>query len=194
MTGPFILVLAALFAAIALIWFFRSRTTTEVVRNPTLGMLDLSRGSAHPDLESDKAVLGDLFSSVAVSLDRAPHCNVLFIYGSIDGDGSIRNSQAGLRELIRDSGAVVAVVATNNSGQNYIKAGAKKPYGSANLVLTLDRKGTAFSQFLYQLFTAMKRGTSMPVAWVRLAPQHESQDANLPETIFACERGQVCFA
>lgn len=52
----------------------------------------------------------------------------------------------------------------------------------------------ALMPVLGSLFADMKLGVSMPVAWVKLAPQgplkeHES----LPSTIFACEAGQMVF-
>jgi hypothetical protein len=62
-------------------------------------------------------------------------------------------------------------------------------------VLTLRRKGTSFVSFFQRLFADMAKGVSMPVAWVRLAPQvpgHEHPDC--PDTIFACEAGQIAFA
>jgi len=40
----------------------------------------------------------------------------------------------------------------------------------------------------------MKRGVSMPVAWINLAPQGPvKEQENLPSTIFACEAGQIAF-
>jgi hypothetical protein len=187
------ILLAALLCAVVVIWIFRSSKRTTVVRNPRLGMLDLSAGKARSELETDRAVLAGLFSQLTLSKEAPPACDVLLIYGEVEADGSIKNSELGLRELIRDSGAIVAVFASGNPGQHYVKANMTGKYGRANLVLTLDRKGKALTDFLCELFSAMKQGTSMPVAWVRLAPEHGSEAANLPDTIFACERGQVCF-
>jgi hypothetical protein len=40
----------------------------------------------------------------------------------------------------------------------------------------------------------MRGGISMPVAWVRLAPQDPVKEHDdLPSTIFACEVGQMVF-
>jgi hypothetical protein len=61
-------------------------------------------------------------------------------------------------------------------------------------VMTLSRQGAAFPPFFAQLFTDMKRGVSMPVAWVKLAPQGPVKEQDkLPSTIFACEAGQMVF-
>ena len=41
----------------------------------------------------------------------------------------------------------------------------------------------------------MKLGTSMPRAWVKLAPLvPRGTPADCPETIFACELGQLAFS
>jgi len=104
------------------------------------------------------------------------------------------NHPLGLREIIRDSGAAVVVVASPNSGESYNAAAKEKPYGSANLVMTLDRKGDAFGRFFQKLFGEMKRGKSMPIAWVKLAPQGpHSVHTDVPDTIFLCELGQLAF-
>lgn len=60
--------------------------------------------------------------------------------------------------------------------------------------MTLSRKGSAFPSFFVRLFTAMKSGISMPVAWLRLVPQGPVKEHdNLPSTIFACEAGRIVF-
>ena len=105
------------------------------------------------------------------SQTNAPACDVLLIYGELDEKGRFRNSNLGLREIIRDSGAKIVVVASENPASHYIAAGKRTSYGSANLVMTLDRKGDALPTFLVGLFTAMRRGTPMPKAWAALAPQ-----------------------
>ncbi len=104
------------------------------------------------------------------------------------------NSQAGLREIIRDSGASVVVVASENQVDAYSAASGNKNIGRANLVMTIDRNGRIFPNFFVRLFADMKKGVSMPVAWVKLAPQGPGIDhADCPDTIFACEAGQIAF-
>jgi hypothetical protein len=166
------------------------------ITSPTIGFLDLAGGDAAAALAADRAALSPLFNSSTESSDEPPVCNVLFLYCQIEPSGTIRGSLRGLREIIRDSGAAVAVVASNNTTESYIAAGKKKTYGHANLVMTLDRRGDAFPRFFQCLFTDMKRGVSMPVAWVKLAPQDSraEQHADCPGTIFACEVGQLAFS
>jgi hypothetical protein len=164
------------------------------IKSPTLGVLDLSEPAPSQYAVVDLELLGPLFSKVRHSAGAPPKCDVLFIYCAIDQSGGIARCDLGLREIIRDSGANVVVVATENGGKAYIAAAPAKRYGKANLVMTLDRRGAVFGQFFFHLFTEMKLGTSMPVAWVKLAPQIPGKDhSNCPSTIFACEVGQLAF-
>ncbi|MGZ9274870.1 MAG: hypothetical protein ACXW34_09025 [Nitrospira sp.] len=162
----------------------------------TLGILDLSDGSASEMIAADRAVLASLFTGVNTSTKQPPACGVLFVYCTITADGLIPNYRLGLREIIRDSGATVVVVATPNAADSYHAAAKRTGYGTANLVMTLDRKESAFGSFFRALFSDMKKGTSMPMAWVKLAPQHTKAQERLalPVTIFLCEAGQVALS
>jgi len=165
------------------------------VQANTLGLLDLSGGLATSLAAADRTVLEPLFSRVSESAEGAPRCELLLLYCTIETDGTIRNSRLGLREIIRDAGAPVVVVATPNRGDSYTAAaGRNRRYARANLVMILDRKGEAFGRFFQRLIADMKRGTPMPVAWVKLAPQSPGvEHSDCPEAIFACELGQVAF-
>jgi hypothetical protein len=168
---------------------------TPTIESPTIGFYDLTGGGASAAIAADKAALISLFSSTQESSDTPPTCNVLFVYCHFEPSGSIRGTSRGLREIIRDSGAAVVVFAIENSGDYYIAAAKQKQnFGRANLVMALDRRGDIFPKFFQRLFTEMKRGVSMPVAWVKFAPQGpRSEHAECPSTIFACEVGQLAF-
>lgn len=162
----------------------------------TLGILDLSGGAASEVVAADRAALAAVFPEVKASTGQPPSCGVLFMYCTVETDGRIRGSNLGLREIIRDSGATVVVVATPNPAGHYIAASKRTGYGMANLVMTIDRKGGAFPAFFTELFSDMKKGTSMPMAWVKLAPQSPQAQAalSLPATIFSCEAGQIALS
>ncbi len=171
--------------------FFRR---TPTIKSPTIGFYDLTGGGASVVVAADKAALDPIFSASAEGSGAPPICNVLFIYCDIEPSGSIRGSSRGLREIIRDSRAAVVVVASENTGDSYIAAAKRQGYGQANLVMAIDRRGDVFAKFFQRLFTEMKQGESMPVAWVKLAPQAPQADhADCPVTIFACEVGQLAF-
>jgi hypothetical protein len=61
-------------------------------------------------------------------------------------------------------------------------------------VLTVSRKGDVFGDYFQKLFRAMKDGTSMPIAWVKLAPSNPGKDdPQRPGTLFCIEAGQIAF-
>jgi hypothetical protein len=170
------------------------RPPTIVITAPTLGILNIAGGDALSAVEADRRAFGDLFSSVTEATDAPPRCDVLLVYCQIGVDGRLKNTTSSLREVIRDSGAKIVVVASGNQADAYIKAGHKEKYGHANLVMTLDRKGASFETFFSRLFRDMFKGTSMPVAWERLAPQIPGEvHRDAPEAIFACELGHIAF-
>lgn len=170
------------------------RTGTVSIVSPRFGILNLKGAAAEPLISEDMTALAPVLGQPNRSMDATPQCDVLLLYCDIDRSGTVRNAKVGFREIIRDSGATIVVVASENDADAYIAAGKDKGFGRANLVMTLQRNGDVFASFFARLFADMKRGVSMPVAWVKLAPQipgHEHSDC--PGTIFACEAGQVTF-
>jgi len=164
------------------------------IQSPRLGFLNLKGAAGEPALAEDKSAIASMFSAVQESSTAPPLSDVLFIYCDIGADGRISGSSAGLRDMIRDSGARVVVVASENPSEGYIASAKKTGYGHANLVLTLDRRGAVFSAFFSRLFAQMMKGTSMPMAWVKLAPQIPGHDqADCPGAIFSAEAGQIAF-
>jgi hypothetical protein len=170
------------------------RSRAAVIKSPRIGFLDFSGGELAGQLLEDKAAFGSLFESNPESISTPPQCDVLLLYCRIGPEGTIEGSHHGLRELIRDSGAVVVVIASENTGPQYVAAMKKTGYGNANLVMTFNRKGPVFGQFFYKLFGLMKKGKSMPMAWVRLVPQsHGREQPNCPDALFVCEAGPISF-
>ena len=173
-------------------WLFRK---SPIIQEPVLGFLDLSNGAHEHFIRDDKKAFGSLFQSVVDSASAPPQCDVLFVYCNIDGDGKIRRTEMELRDIIYASGARIAVFATINQDCDYMRALRRPGRGRANIVLTLNRKGGAFGTFFHNLFDEMSYGTSMPVAWVKFAPQVPGMEhKDCPVTIFACEAGQVAFS
>jgi hypothetical protein len=122
----------------------------------------------------DQSALAPFFSSVNESTDTVPTCDVLLIYCDLNADGSVAGTAAKLREISRDAGAVIAIVASENPGARLRESARESApiYGPLNLVLTYDRKGEFFTTFFGRLFEKMaKDGMSMPNAWLKLAPQ-----------------------
>jgi hypothetical protein len=180
-------------ALILAIYFFLRRRGS-VITNLRVGFFDLTDGVEVEAANSDKQVFREIFGELIESKKTTPKCDILIMHAHFFSDGTIKGSSLGLREIIRDAGAKVVVVASENAGGSYVKAGKQKQYGRANLVMTIARRGDCFASFFRELFSQMKNGASMPTAWVRLAPQvHGRSHDNCPETIFSCELGQVRF-
>ena len=153
-------------------------------------MLDLTGGLSDALVAEDKAALSDLFTAVEESKSEVPKCDVLFLYATLGDGGTLQGTEHYLRATIRDSGAKIVVVASENP--NPAPERSKPVYGRANLVITIARNGASFSKFFRELFAQMKKGKPMPMAWVKLAPQIPNREhPDCPGTIFLCEVGGV---
>ena len=181
-------------AAIVLVVIFvvrarRSRLATVVIQDPRLGVLNLAGASGEALAREDLGVLGPLFGTVQRSEGTPPACDVLLVYCDFASDGRLEGSVQRLRDIIRDSGAAIVVLAKNHPGETYLAAVPRLDLGHANMVMTLDRKGSTLPTFLARLFREMKRGVAMPIAWNQLAPQIPGADhGDVPGAIFACSK------
>jgi hypothetical protein len=146
-------------------------------------------------MEADRLTLGPLFPSVRSSSQEILACHVLFLYCKIDKDGSLAGSKMRVRDFVKASGARVAIIASENDGQHYIRALQPKNDWPANIVLVIDRRGPAFTIFFKRLFDAMNAGTSMLMAWVELAPQNpaDPRHRECPVTVLAAEAGHIAL-
>jgi hypothetical protein len=175
-----------------------TRTTTVNapfrIQNPRIGFLNLQGESGTALAEADRRTLSPLFKESHISSDAVPACEVLFIYCTIDAAGKVAASRTGVRDLIGAAGAYVAVVASENCPDAYVKTLGPRKDWHANIVLAIDRKADKFALFFRRLFEAMFKRQSMLMVWVELAPQipgHEHPDA--PDTIMIAEAGHLTF-
>jgi hypothetical protein len=186
-----IAVLVGILAVVLIRRLWRRRAA--VIIAPRFGILNLKGPEGEVLAQADALALQPVLGVPEKSTSVPPKCDVLFLYGDLKADGRIASTGMWLGELVRLSGASILVVATENPGAAY-KAGKGPGYGRVNLVMTLSRRGDLFARFFVRLFKDMMRGTPMPLAWVKLAPQgpvpvHDE----LPDTIFGCMAGQVAF-
>lgn len=165
-----------------------------VIHNPKIGFLNLTGPAAGSLLDEDMTALKPFFSACLQSGSDTPICDVLMIYAIIADDGEIQNASDSLRSMIYKSQASIVVVATENSAQSYIAASKRPGSGKANLVMTLKRNGNIFPNFFKKLFEMMHHGVTMPMAWVKLAPQIPgAEHNNVPGTICAMEVTHLVF-
>jgi len=184
-----------LFVVVLLIVAARSplkrRRPIPTISNPVLGVLNLIGPSAETDVKADLEQLTQYFSEVRQAYDAPPSCDVLLLYCNINSAGVVIGSTQRLGEIIRDAGAAVAVVATNNDLGDYVAAGLP---GTANFIMTIDRRGPLLASMLAQLFAQMKSGVSMGIAWVNLAPQYPGAvHSDGPKLFGVFGYGQIAF-
>jgi hypothetical protein len=107
----------------------------------------------------------------------------------------IEETQQRLRDFIAQSGAFIAVVATETPLE-ILNGGdwkAKAPW-AANIVLTMSRNGPSFGSFFHRIFRSMYEGTTFAQAWNEAAPQISGLDhSNAPGTVCLVEAGSVSF-
>jgi hypothetical protein len=191
------LLVVGAFPAAILLAVYKFWTSGRVrLPNPKLGLMNLGGEEFTAILNEDRVTFGPLFDNVVVSTDGSiPQCNVLFLYADVASDGSIGGAaESSVRQFALSAGAALLVVASNNPSER-IAAAHKRP-GSRNgsLVFTIDRRGDGFGRFFKEIFTLMKAGKTMPMAWAKIAPQHESvMPKYAPVTIFLPEGKFVVF-
>lgn len=179
---------------------FGSRKRGTTVQNPlrigtpTVGFLNLCGSDGEAAMKADQQLLQPLFREVRESRDEVPQCAVLFLYGDLDAEGKVAGRNNDVRSIIKAAGAYIAVIASENPPDHYMRCLGRPNDWTANIVLTIDRKGDKLPTFFVELFRRMYAGTSMLVAWGELAPQipgHDNPDA--PSTIMAAEAGHLVF-
>jgi hypothetical protein len=174
--------------------FFSRLLGSRRIEARALGILDLCQEPSREFILSDTVRLTGLFQEVIRSTDRPPKCTALLLYCDLSPSGNITGRSTNLPQIIRESEAHIVIVATPNDQEACVAAAHKANGENANVVLTLDRKGESFSQFFASLFMDMKRGTTMPLAWHRLAPQGVSSHTACPETICLIKHGRLAFS
>jgi hypothetical protein len=171
------------------------RTTADRpfrIANPAIGFLNLAGAAGALLSQADQRVLSPLFKVLRTSEDLPPRCDVLFLYRNISPEGP--TSAPAIRDLIKSAGAHVAVIASENNAESYIKSVGRRTDWSANIAMVVNRKDDKFGLFFYRLFEEMFKGRSMLMVWAELAPQIPgTTHADVPDSIMAAEAGHVTF-
>jgi hypothetical protein len=134
----------------------------------------------------------ELFAAISEGYD------VVHLFCDVTSSGNITDVQGheasatGLIQGCTQSDVKLLWVASENKGEDYI-AGFKAAHKPLNLVLTLDRRGSCFTDFLQNILRKMSAGETMPAAWVSLSPQSSNDPRNqdAPACFFAAGRGAV---
>ncbi len=188
-------VVIAILIGVLVVTLIRQRKARKasLIVAPRFATLNLKGAEGEALVQADTLALQPVLGVAEHSTTVAPKCDVLFLYSDLSTDGRLASTGLWLGELVRASGATILIVATENPGTAY-NASRGPGYGRVNLVMTLSRRGDLFARFFVRLFEDMKRGTPMPMAWVKLAPQGAvPAHDELPGTMFVCMAGQVAF-
>lgn len=161
----------------------------------SIGFANFSGDDLAPLVEADVASLGPLFARARTApAHQLPTAEVLFMYMHLNEDGTIKGSpQSGIRQIVQLAKPAILVVASPNPATHVQKAMLLDGPRSANIVITLARKGDGFGRFFKTLFTRMRDGEDMMTAWVRIAPQGPQSDPAAPAVILAAEAGKLVF-
>jgi len=127
--------------------------------------------------------------------------DIVHIFADVSQDGFIGGadgstlSGTSLIQNCCDSGVKLLWVASSNPPGAYVN-GFKPGGNRINLVMTIDRRGSHFSDFLRGLLHRMSLGKPMPVAWSEVAPQSSGHPAHagLPDTIFSAGHPAAKFS
>lgn len=163
------------------------------IDDPAIGFLNLLGDEADDLLAHDSRILSPMFSACDISTHTPPSCQVLFVYAVLDDAGRIVASQSSLRELIKEAGAYIAVVGSENGVESCSKVMETRSDWNANLVLCVDRDGDKFAAYFRDLFSAMFQGKSMLTAWVELSPQSAEGLPDGPTLGMAAQAGHIVF-
>jgi hypothetical protein len=163
------------------------------IANPAIGFLNHAGAAGALLSEADQRVLSSLFNEVSTSEDLPPRCDVLFLYRNINPEGITR--APAIRELVKSAGAYVAVIASENSADAYIKSvGRRRTDWSANIAMVVNRKDDKLGLFFHRLFAEMFKGRSMLMVWAELAPQIPGgAHSDAPDSIMVAEAGHITF-
>src|SRR5215211_7760715 len=112
----------------------------------TLAFVNFIGKDAEEIAGQDLAALLLLFDRVEnrTAPKQIPTCQVLFLYAHLEPDGTIRGTKWSVRDMVLLSKASIVVVASPNPGESIVKAAAALGPKSANIVFTMNRRGTAF--------------------------------------------------
>jgi hypothetical protein len=169
------------------------RTTADRplrIANPAIGFLNHAGAAGALLSQADQRVLSPLFKVLKTSEDLPPRCDVLFLYCTIN----VEEPTPAIRELIKSAGAYVAVIASENSSDAYIKSVGRRTDWFANIAMVVNRKDDKFALFFHRLFEEMFKGRSMLMVWAELAPQIPGRThSDVPDSIMAAEAGHITF-
>jgi hypothetical protein len=156
-------------------------------------LMDADRHAYSQFYASTETAVFDASDGLIAAL--AKRYDIVHLFCDVLPDGKLADSSDSIltgTQLIQkccESNVKLLWIASNNESDRYI-SGFNARAKRINLVMTLDRNGPKFSEFLEKLLFKIFYGDTLPVAWVALVPQRATAEhANLPSCIFYAGRG-----
>ena len=165
--------------------------TLHVVENPIVGFANFGGIKYAESVQEDLCAVRSFFSRSVSSKSDIPHCDVLFLYTELSADGDVFGPEKNLRRVAQRASARLLVLASPNPKENVRAAMKREGPKHAAVIITLDRKGTAFPKLFSRIFGLMKEGKTMTEAWCDLAPQIPPREA--PDMVFGTEGVLLAF-
>jgi len=150
-------------------------------------------------LEADSAVYRKYYGTVDSQSVRGKSellsalesgSDIVHMFSRCSPDGVLSDLEEGTADgtdLIRACvkyGTKLLWIATANDSSCYIK-GFRAKGSPLNLIMTLNRRGDRFPDFLDRLLSRVSSGEKLPQAWMALAPQKGGPPtSDLPDCIF----------
>jgi hypothetical protein len=148
------------------------------------------------EMEADAVVYRRHYRSVQVRsfpdpgtlMEAFPGIDLLHLFAKIDVNGQLGTATGeGLKasvllDVCVSSNVKVVIIASANDSSAYVNGVPARPL---NLVMTMDRKGKSFPEFLDRICRLLVTGSTLPAAWAKIAPQVLSPPHdNFPGCIF----------
>ena len=162
----------------------------------TIGFANLAGDDLSHLVSEDATALSPLFAkSIIVPNHQIPSAEILFVYAHLNEDGTIKGAMSsGIRQLAQLTNAAIVILASPNISSCIQNAASLPGPKTANIIFTVDRNGTGFSQFFRELFGKMRDGKDMLSAWVEISPQSSHISHHYaPQTILLAEAGKIAF-
>jgi hypothetical protein len=166
---------------------------------PSIGFLNLGGPRFEAIAARDQEEIGPLFGeNVQAATSPNLTCDVLFLYCSVEPSGSVTGQEFYVRDIVGNSGARVAVLASETpfgmmSDTGFKKSVDRSIHPAVNLVVVGNRNGETFGRFFKALFQDMWNGVSMPFAWIKLAPHGPPYAPDIPSCVSLMEIVHVVF-
>lgn len=184
-------------------WLFGQSSTSRAPAAASAKVLVCAVGEgfesdAGSDLQSYQAHFPAAKSLIFTDPDELfrvlPDYDVIHLHADFGGHGTGASGLSGqaLIAAAASSGVKLLWIAAANPPDAYIE-GFKVGKASINLIMTIERKGNAFSVFLSRLLSKLADGKSLPAAWVSIAPQAPAAQTDAPEMIFYAGRPKARF-